>query len=228
MIYRKRKILGLLIASVAIVVGLYAAFGSKSAEGLTLTQRIKIKKTEQKIASLFDVPKERPKTAFIVDINKLKQTQPFFSYAENGDLVLKYIDRIVVFRPSTGKIISMGPLQPDAQQTAVPEKEKQTPVVIESITVGSFEVRNGTSVSGLAKKIAGTVTAAYPEMTLKVSGNAAKDTYEKTVVYSKSGAKNTAVDKIAALLKTQVVTVLPTGEKDTAQDILIIVGADQK
>lgn len=65
----------------------------------------------KKIAEVMELPNEKPSIISVVDREKL-QDQEFFKKAVNGDKILVYegARRIILFRPSTGKVIDMVPL----------------------------------------------------------------------------------------------------------------------
>lgn len=62
---------------------------------------------------------ETPTVATVVDKDKLKD-QPFFANAQNGDKILIYTKakKAIVYRPSTNKLINVGPIA--INQNAVP------------------------------------------------------------------------------------------------------------
>lgn len=69
-------------------------------------------KAIKKVKALTLVPAdETPEVATIADITKLGN-QPFFSRAQNGDMVIIYrtSKRVVLYRPSTNMVIETGPL----------------------------------------------------------------------------------------------------------------------
>ncbi|HSW78826.1 MAG TPA: hypothetical protein VLF88_02310, partial [Candidatus Babeliales bacterium] len=65
-----------------------------------------------KVSTLTVLPAgETPTVATVTDITKLKD-QPFFANAQNGDKVLIYTKakKAYLYRPSTGKIINIAPV----------------------------------------------------------------------------------------------------------------------
>ncbi|MFC1633020.1 hypothetical protein ACFL1U_02685 [Patescibacteria group bacterium] len=54
---------------------------------------------------------EEPTIATIEDVDKLKETNPdFYEGAENGDKLLLYSDRVILFDPDKDIIINVGPV----------------------------------------------------------------------------------------------------------------------
>ena len=68
-------------------------------------------KVIDKVRKLTDLPDEVPTVATVTDVNSLSG-QPFFSKAQNGDKVLIFTGakRAILYRPSTNKIIEIGPV----------------------------------------------------------------------------------------------------------------------
>ncbi len=66
----------------------------------------------QKLDAEVDLPAEAPTLAEVTDVSQLSN-QHFFDHAKNGDKVLIYLQagRAVLFRPSSNKIIEVGPVQ---------------------------------------------------------------------------------------------------------------------
>mgnify|MGYP001224106626 CR=1 FL=1 len=85
--------------------------------------KLETERLKAQIAKLVDVPAdEEPTIATVVDIGKLKN-QPFFAKAENGDKVFMYSNakKAILFRPSTGKVIELAPIN---NQEQTPDKQE--------------------------------------------------------------------------------------------------------
>jgi len=114
---KKVKKIALLSANVLLILGLgftsgfyYLRYSNEKNKNLTTEQRID--KYEKEISKTFTLPKgERPK---IADVNLADETKKidkeFFKSVENNDILLIYekAPLIVVYRPSTKKIINSG------------------------------------------------------------------------------------------------------------------------
>ncbi len=88
----------------------------------------------------------------------------------------------------------------------------------------TIEVRNGTTVNGLAKKVADQLTKQGYKIT--ATGNAAIKTVEKTTVYAPKVTQADEAQKIASSLNASSATDIPSSEAKTTADILIILGTD--
>lgn len=114
---KKVKKIILITADILIILGLgftsgffYLKYSNEKNKNLTTEQRIT--KYEKEISKTFTLPKdERPKLA---DVNIAEDTKKidkdFFKNVENNDILLIYekAPLIIVYRPSTKKIISSG------------------------------------------------------------------------------------------------------------------------
>ncbi|EKE07225.1 MAG: hypothetical protein ACD_18C00149G0002 [uncultured bacterium] len=72
----------------------------------------------QKINKLIDLPtNEEPVVGTVNDASTLAQQQKFFSNAKNGDKVLIYQDKAIIYRPDDNKLINVGPVYVDSTST---------------------------------------------------------------------------------------------------------------
>lgn len=74
-----------------------------------------------KVGELIQLPTgETPTMATITDAASVKKTQPFLASAENGDVLIVYANagEAILYRSSTNKLISVGPVNSAAAQSA--------------------------------------------------------------------------------------------------------------
>ena len=78
-----------------------------------------------KVGELIQLPKEQPTMATIDDAASAKKAQPFLVNAENGDILIVYqnAQQAIVYRPSTNKLIAVGPVNNSAPQKVSPQAE---------------------------------------------------------------------------------------------------------
>jgi hypothetical protein len=183
---------------------------------------------------------EMPTVATVSDKSKLSG-QSFFSHAENGDQVLIYpkARKAILYRPSTNKIIEVGPVNLQiAQQTpttAVAGASTQAASLGQASSSADLSptpvqvkvaLYNGTTTSGLTKTAEPVVNAVDQSVKVTTKINAAKDSYETTQVILLNPADSALASKIAAKVKGSVVSTLPEGETKPVADILVILGQD--
>jgi hypothetical protein len=77
-----------------------------------------IRITTESVGKLMELPAEKPTVATVKDVTKLSKTQPFFSTAKNGDIVLFYnqAKKAILYRPTTNKIITVAPITVNTTQ----------------------------------------------------------------------------------------------------------------
>lgn len=158
---------------------------------------------------------EQPQIATVSDVNALKQ-QSFFAQAKNGDIVLIYTkaQKAVLYDPVQKKVVEVGPINVAA---ATPSA---APVPAE-LRVALY---NGTSVTGLSTTTERDLKAKLPTVIVVSKGNAAKNTYTKTVVVDVTGKQAAGAALLAKTLNGEVGS-LPDGESKPANaDYVIILG----
>ena len=181
-----------------------------------------VQKYVEKIGKLMVLSsEEKPLLATVQDADNLKKEQAFFKDAQNGDIVLIYQDKAILYSEARGKIINVGPVyiqNKDGQSAPVEQVATETARAQGLVVV---EVRNGTSATGLAR----TVSSQFATSTYAVSsvGDAAKKDYQKTVIVNPNGKNVTALEQQFGVT---AVTSLPEGEVASTADVLVILGAD--
>lgn len=64
------------------------------------------------VGKLMYLPQGEVKVVEVVDVDKKKQDQPFFAIAQNGDQLLIYSTKVILYRPSEDKIVEMAHIRP--------------------------------------------------------------------------------------------------------------------
>ncbi len=94
----------------------------------------------------------------------------------------------------------------------------------ESAAKPTIEVRNGTAVNGLAKKISDQLASEGYEIV--ATANARANTIEETTIYAPKVTQADDAQKIASTLDAASKTDFPADEAKTSADILIVLGKD--
>lgn len=190
---------------------------------------------------------DEPVLATVTDAEALIKQQAFFSGSINGDQLLLFPKNMkaIIYSPSREKIINAGPIeqQPNAEQTRNSgnaeqvQKTQQSSASVPQVSMPSaqefaavsalltVEVRNGTNKTGYAATVAGQIQANNGYAVVKV-GDAENKNYKKTIVVSRvsGGTKSQLVNALASTLSANVVSDLPSSEKNTEADVLVILG----
>lgn len=190
------------------------------------------------VGKVYDLPSDEvPTIATVSDVSKLSG-QEFFMRAKNGDKVLIYTKakKAILYRPSTNKIIEVGPVninnEPQAKGDtkastgSASAKQSGKAVPTESAKVVKVSLLNGTKARAQTTRMERQLKS-YDEVVTEVvsKGNSVGD-YEETVVIDLSGKNNAAVKKLATFAKGKV-ALLPKVESAPADsDVLIILGND--
>lgn len=197
---RRFKRIAWLVVVVLLVAGgllAYSQFARSSSDRVADTSLI------EKVGRLVVVPPDEvPKVSTVVDPSQTDQ--PFLANAQKGDKVLLYLaaSRAIVYRPSTGQIVNMGPLvQPQPR----------------------LFVRNGTN-----KPISESFDMKIKNLSgyQYISQDKANDRrYAKTIVIDVTGSRPDVARRLAEELDVSVGE-LPEGESRPDADVLIITGSD--
>jgi cell division protein FtsB len=175
-------------------------------ENPTQASEAEAKELTDKVSKLMDLPTdEKPTVITVVDKEKVK-SQAFFTKAENGDKVLVYTSakKAILYRPSTDKVIEVGPVEISATTT---------------FKVALYSVNEDlANLPAIESKLKESVTNL--EYTVKQKS---KTKTSKILVVDVNGSKPTETAQIAKLIDGEVTT-LPEGETKPDADFLIIAG----
>lgn len=120
--------LGIIVGLVVIVGGYYVwkQYNTPKISPAAQVQADQVKQLLANVSKLILTPKEDPIIATINDAAGLAKTQPFYTGAKNGDIVLVYqkAAKVIVYSPDRNLIINVGPIIPQPlQQTATTTKK---------------------------------------------------------------------------------------------------------
>ena len=206
------------ILLVAAIVGLgllYQKFSSVKNELAVLKdptiQQEKIKaETDElvgKVGKLMVLPEGEPAIATVVDSQKLASEQAFFKDATNGDKVLIYKDKAILYNVQENRIVNVGPILLTGNQEA------------EATQVLTIEVRNGSQKIGAANELGDELKK--EGFNVGAVDNAANPDYKETVLVNLTGKDVKALEE---KFKTTAVDKLPDGEATSTQDVVVILG----
>jgi hypothetical protein len=224
-----------LIALFCILTGGYWYLENRSMQGVSELDATQVAKLVEVVGKHVVLPEpldvSQVQVAGVQDAAQLMKVSQFFKDAQNGDQLLIFPTKLVLFRPSQNKIVNM------SAPSGIQENASEIPSVVTSNTATTtitevapkvvsrtltVEIRNGSGKTGLAGTVK-TKFAAFPQLSVSKTGNAANESYENTIIVNKEGF---ALPDITSVLKGTTQVTLPEGEVETKADILIILGKD--
>lgn len=172
----------------------------------------------KKVSVLITLPKEVPSVATVADKSKLSD-QSFFKNAENGDKVLIFTDakKAYLYRPSSNKIIEVGPININTPEKLPPLPKTTTEPI--SLRVAIY---NGTQINGLASDTEAQINAVFPSYKVVIKANA-KQKYSATFVIDLTGTHLSEAEAVAKSVGGMIQET-PKNEEMPDADILIILG----
>lgn len=176
------------------------------------------------------------KVAAVQDATLLAKSSSFFKDAQNGDQLLIFPTKLILFRPSEKKVVNISApagLQQDtdvATNAAIASGNmaatSTNSVVVETLTEKlTVEIRNGSGIAGLAGKYKTVLGTDVTRATVSKTGNAANEDYSDTVIVYTKG-KN--ISDIENVFKVKSIGALPPGEAAVSADVLVILGKNAK
>jgi len=166
---------------------------------------------------------ETPTVATIQDIKVLQQQNAtFYKDAQNGDRLLVWSDKAVLYSTTRDIILAVLPISLPASALNQPSSS-----ATDTAETATIEVRNGSGITGLAKTFAQSLTSSG--MNVLPAAAADKDDYAKTVIIKLTDkALPKTLQSLETATKNAAVVAMPEGEKASKADFLVIVGADLK
>jgi hypothetical protein len=174
----------------------------------------------QKVGSLIELPQSEPQIALVSDISKI--TEPVFVNAQNGDIVLAYPEKTIIYRPTTNKIITIG-------ESILGPVQTDTAIASDATEVITLDILNGTKTPKLAAEVSQLFTVTNGNPVIQTV-DSAKNTTPKTIVYRMnpeiSDESLSAVMPDSLVYSVKESSDYPTNEASTTADVVIVVGSD--
>jgi hypothetical protein len=172
---------------------------------------------------------EAPTIATIQDVALAREQNPvLYREAQNGDRLLVWSTQLVVFSPSRDRVIAIVPVTPPMPVAATSTASLSATAATSTSSAAelySMEIRNGTSVAGLAKRATEQFKKSSDFELLPFAAASRKD-YEQTLIVVPETTSPEILQRIASVISGKFVTVLPDGEIPSKADILVILGQD--
>ena len=220
------------IVAILILVGVFLGGGGTYFLVGRKPMESEMKQIVDKVGKLIELPEnEEPTLATISDKDKLKD-QAFFLNAQNGDKVLVYekAGKAILYRPSTGKIVEVAPLNVESNNgNEVKPSFDPSPFSSPSAKISDgvkIILYNGTKTAGLTATAAAELKSGKKSIDVVDQVNAGKRDYKESIAVNLKALDSDLVKEIAAIVGATIGN-LPKDEKQPAEgDLLIIIGSD--
>lgn len=240
---QKSKILGKVIFGLLFII-VTAAFAwsfisyqeAKNKIAYLSSMQGKAELSEQEVAELLAkvgghiiLPEEEePMIATIQDVESLKVEQPFFEKAQNGDQLIIYSDKAIVYSEERDVLVNVGPVYMQNQAGEASDKQSAKPVPtkkpvqeqkpqVQQITL---DIRNGSKTVGVGGEL-GKRLADKDEYGVINISNAANTDYTGIILVNLKGKDLGSLEKE---LGVKGVSAMPGGEAESRADAVIIIG----
>jgi len=127
-IQQKHIVIGIILFVIVLILGYFLFSYINTKRELQLlkdpaAQEALTKKENEKlihaVSKLIELPTGLdPVVGTVLDAASLAKDQQFFTNAQNGDKVLIYEDKAIIYRPDLNKLINVGPVYLDSTSTA--------------------------------------------------------------------------------------------------------------
>lgn len=210
---------------IVVVVALLAALSGsvyllmkekKKSENPTQVATEEANRIKDRLGKLILLPEGvEPTIATVIDADKLReQNAEFYKNAKNGDKLIVYSDRAILYDMEQNIIINVAPILNPSDQGALPEGEKLT-----------IDLRSGTSDSAKVTSAQDSINGLGDNYSISGTSDAANKNYSGTTVYDlTNGANEALVNALASAFGATVETTLPAGEAISNSNVVVIVG----
>lgn len=223
-----KKVMGLvvvlLLASLAGNAFLGSMFWQMRQENMELKQdpqrvaQAELAEVMEAVSKIITLPQGvTPTLATVNNAESLKEQQPFFKDAQDGDKMLLYAQttdaaerKAYLYRPSTNQLINVAPINVGGQIVAQQDEF-------------SIDIRNGTPTEGLEDQMESLLGRIFPNANVAVKGLAANQEYTRSQLV-RVNADEALAQKIATLFNVPLGE-LPEGEAPAGDvDLVLILG----
>lgn len=157
---------------------------------------------------------ENPTIGTVTDVEKLRVNQPFFNSAKNGDKLIMYSKKAILYDPVAKKIIDVTLVNPSTVSAQTQSYK--------------FYLLNGTTKIGLSQKYEAVLKKAIASSTVIGRDYAKKNNYAKTIlvnINSSLSQKSSEISQALGIPQEE----LPKSEiNPPGADFLIILGTDKE
>lgn len=197
---KKNLIKGLIALLVILFLGSYGYLLNQYIKAKSALTPEEVSATVESVSKLIKVDNsQEPLVATIQDASALAKEQKFYETAKNGDILVVYQDKAIIYRPSEDILVNVGP------------------VVIQNAKY-NIELRNGSTEAGATADLRTELEKVH---TITAVKNAANKKYTGVTIVN---TKNLDVTALQKQFNAKVVTQMPEGEAASTADVVIIKG----
>lgn len=202
-----------LVVSTLVVATLY--FFQASQDGTRAVNEGEAEETVVAVGRIMELPSGEELVIMTVEDKSKLDRRVFPERVENGDRLLVYrlAGLVILYRPSSGKIIDTSSVPP------LPEVTAETSVNPSTLTlyVATDDAERVAAVEEQIKR-------EFPNLSVEVRENAQRRTYSGIFVYNPSFFQSALAEELEAKLGGTFEETLPIGERVPSTDLLIIIG----
>ncbi|MFZ6015374.1 MAG: LytR C-terminal domain-containing protein [Patescibacteria group bacterium] len=185
----------------------------------------------KRISELIEIKKdEEPTVATVQDADLLRSGNPeFYKNAENGDRLLVWSDKAVLYSVSKDKLLSVMQLQNQEMATTTAQNQPATEVSEDLATqyqmeAAKIDIKNGTRTAGIAGKMKSFLES--KNITVNSVGDANLKDYEKTIIIKNTEENMPATEALLKQITGADISEAPAGESSISGDYTVIAGND--
>lgn len=193
------------------------------------TTESELKQVIDKVGKLMQLPVGTPTLATVTDETKLAD-QSFFKNAENGDKVLIFPDKAILFRPSANKIIEVAQVNLNEQNQMTPTGTPSGSIIPTAAQTAKLKIAlyNGTTRVGITSIAERQIKTKMPNIEVVLKESADKENYEKTLIDDLSNKQGNLVKELISAIGGQETNLGQLKDLPSYKDaeIVIILGKD--
>jgi len=119
----KKKVISLILVLVIIVAFFWLFIKYRQAKQQitylsTPEAQQEIDDLKERVGELINLPEGEPVVATIQDVEALAEQYPFFLGAQNGDKILIFQDKAIIYSPTNDKLVNVGPVYTNDVQSS--------------------------------------------------------------------------------------------------------------
>jgi hypothetical protein len=185
-----------------------------------------------KVKTHLVLPDEEPKVISLVNIDLLKKDQPFFALAKDGDKLLIYSKKVILYDPVIDRIVDIAQIrisppstaiQPSLKPSVIPPTSPPSPTPTVEVKKYKVSLYLTPDSADSEKKARGAINK-LSQFEIAGTAKTKKSNYQNNIVVNLKGVKGDAATSLAEVLSATVAE-LPKEESPPTldRDFLVII-----